>query len=136
MQCKNHPDAEAAGRCTGCAEPFCGNCLVEVAGQQYCGGCKVMAVQDRPMVAQATMPCKEAGQAVMFAIIGAVAMVCVIPGLVMGALALSKASKAKQMMAADPRLTGSGKVRAGMLLGVADIVLSILLIIVSAARQQ
>ena len=48
VQCTNHPGVEAIDRCTGCSEPFCANCLVEIQGQKLCGSCKVMTIQGRP----------------------------------------------------------------------------------------
>ncbi len=48
MECRNHPGTMALERCTGCAEPFCQNCLVDVQGQRFCNSCKVMAVQGAP----------------------------------------------------------------------------------------
>jgi hypothetical protein len=111
MNCKTHTDMAAADRCAGCAEPFCGNCLVEINGQQYCGVCKIMAVGDQPMVEVATMPCKEAGEALTYAIIG---IFCF--GIILEPIAISKAFKAKKMIEANPRLTGSGKVTAALII--------------------
>ena len=107
MDCKNHPGVAALNRCAGCAEPFCGNCLVNVQGQWYCGACKTMAVSGAPMVEAATIPCKEANEALTYAIIG---IFCF--GIILEPIALVKASKAKKMMALNPRLSGSGKVTA------------------------
>lgn len=47
MECKNHPGTAAIDRCSGCAETFCFNCLVEIQGGKYCASCKWMLVQDR-----------------------------------------------------------------------------------------
>ncbi len=59
MECKNHPGVQAVGRCAGCSEAFCSNCLVEIQGQKYCGSCKVMAVKAPPVVEQGTIPCEK-----------------------------------------------------------------------------
>ena len=124
MQCKNHPDAEAVDRCSACAEPFCPNCLVEIQGQKYCGSCKVVAVQGQPMAPEMTMPCKEAGSALTYAI---VSLFCC--GIILGPIAISKALKAKKMMDQDPRLTGSGKATAALVIGIVGLVLCVLVII-------
>ncbi len=113
MRCKNHPDVEAVERCTGCAEPFCQNCLIEIQGQQYCGSCKVMAIEGQPVVEAATLPCKEAGEALQYAIIG---IFCF--GIILEPIAISKALKAKKMMEANPRLTGSGKATAALVIAI------------------
>ena len=124
MQCKNHPDAAAEARCAGCQESFCSNCLVEMGGKQYCGSCKVMAVRGTPVVEEATLPCKEADEALKYALIG---IVCF--GIILEPMALSKASKAKKMMALNPRLTGAGKASAAQIIGVVALILWVLGII-------
>jgi len=125
MQCKNHPGSQAADRCAGCAEAFCPDCLVDMHGQKYCGSCKVMAVKGQPVLAEeATIPCKEAGEALTYAIIG---LFCF--GIVLGPMAISKASKAKKMIEMNPRLTGSGKATAATIIGVIALVLWVLGII-------
>ncbi len=121
MECKNHPGAEAVARCAGCAEPFCAACLVPIRGQQYCGSCKVMAVQGQPLAEEATLPCKEANEAMWYAIIG---LFCF--GIILGPLAISKALKARKMISLNPRLTGSGKATAGLVIGIVALVLWVL----------
>ncbi len=133
MDCKNHPGVVAVNRCEGCAEPFCGNCLVNVLGKWYCGSCKTMAVAGAPMVEGATIPCKEADEALKYAIIG---IFCF--GIILEPIALVKASKAKKMMALNPRLSGSGKVTATYIIASIALVLWILGMIVkiSATAQR
>ena len=66
--CHNHPGVEAAGACAGCAETFCGNCLLELDGNLYCGSCKVMALRGRtPMLESAMRPSPAAGEAMKIA---------------------------------------------------------------------
>ena len=92
MQCRNHPSVEAIDRCTGCAEPFCGDCLINIGGKRYCGSCKVLAIQGQPaIVEEATIPCKEADEALKYALIG---IICF--GIVLEPVAISKALKAKK----------------------------------------
>ncbi|HEX9045386.1 MAG TPA: hypothetical protein VF988_00045 [Verrucomicrobiae bacterium] len=123
MQCKNHPDVTAVDRCAGCAEPFCGDCLVDIHGQKYCGACKTMALRGAgPVIAEeATIPCKEASEALTYAIIG---LFCF--GIILEPVAISKALKAKKMMELNPRLTGSGKVTAALIIAVIGLLLWIL----------
>lgn len=121
MECKNHPTIAAASRCAGCAEAFCDNCLVELGGQKYCGSCKVMAIKGQPMLAEATEPCEEAKQALIYAIVG-----LVICGIILEPIALSKAFKAKQLMKDNPRLTGSGKATAAMVIAFIGLALWVL----------
>jgi len=124
IRCRNHPDASAEGRCAGCAEPFCPNCLVDIRGQKYCGSCKVLAVRGQPLVEEATIPCATADEALKYALIG---IVCF--GIILEPIAISKAMKAKNEIAADPRLTGSGKANAALVIAIVALGLWVLGII-------
>ncbi len=131
MECKNHPSVPATDRCAGCAEPFCGDCLVEIQGQKYCGACKVMALKGQPaVVEEATIPCKEANEALTYAIVG---LFCC--GIILEPIALSKASKARQMMALNPQLSGSGKVTAATIIAIVGLVLWVVGLIVRASQR-
>lgn len=76
------------------------------------------------MVEAATIPCKEANEALTYAIIG---IFCF--GIILEPIALVKASKAKKMMALNPRLSGSGKVTAAYVIAIVGLVLWVLSII-------
>ena len=122
MQCKNHPEISAVDRCVGCAEPFCGDCLVEVSGQKYCGSCKVLVLEGRQIIFEdATIPCKEANEALRFAIFS---LFCC--GIILGPMAIARANKAREAIAADPRLTGSGKANVALAIGIIAIILWVL----------
>ena len=121
MECKNHPGVEAIARCTGCAEPFCENCLVEIQGHKYCGSCKGLAIQDAPAVEESMVPCKEASEALTYAIIG---IFCF--GIILEPIALLKASKAKKLIRMNPNLTGGGKATAATIIAVIALILWIL----------
>jgi hypothetical protein len=129
MQCKNHPDVPAVDRCVGCAEAFCGDCLVDIQGRKYCGSCKVMAIQGAPMVEEATVPCKEAGEALTYSIVG---LFCL--GIILEPIAISKALKAKRMIEKNPRLSGSGKTTAALVIAIIGLGLWIVGIIAQVAR--
>jgi hypothetical protein len=119
MECKNHPGVQAVDRCAGCAEPFCPDCMVDIRGQKYCGSCKVMALQGQPaMVEEATIPCKEANEALTYAIIG---IFCF--GIILEPIAISKALKAKKMISMNPRLAGSGKATAALIIAIIALIL-------------
>lgn len=128
MECRNHPATPAADRCTGCMEPFCENCLVTIRGQKYCGSCKVMALGGQTPVFEAVTELSEdAKEALKYAIIG---LFCF--GIILEPIAISKALKAKKMIAANPNLTGSGRATAaliiasvGLLLWVAGIIVRV-----------
>ena len=122
MECKNHPEAAAVDRCAGCAEPFCGDCLVEMHGQKYCGSCKIMALKGQPIfLEEPTIPCAEANDALTCAIVG---IFCF--GIILGPIALYKASKARKMIAMNPRLQGSGKATTATIIASVALVLWIL----------
>ncbi|MEI8196915.1 MAG: hypothetical protein WCI73_13525, partial [Phycisphaerae bacterium] len=90
--CKNHPGALAVGRCAGCAEEFCHNCLVDIQGQKYCGACKVLTLQGKVPTAAAavqeagTIPCPLAQEALTYSLVG---LVCV--GFILEPIAIYKA---------------------------------------------
>ncbi|MBI4700431.1 MAG: DUF4190 domain-containing protein [Deltaproteobacteria bacterium] len=123
MQCKNHPTQMAVDRCAGCAESFCSDCLVEIQGQKYCGSCKIMAVKGPPpaVIEQGSIPCKEADDALKYAIIG---IFCF--GIVLEPIALVRAFKARKLIAANPDLTGSGKATAATIIGIVALLLWVL----------
>ncbi len=129
MQCKNHPAVAAVDRCAGCAEPFCADCLVEIQGQKYCSACKVMAMKGPPQITEeASIPCKEANEALTYAIIG---IFCF--GIILEPVALIKAQKAKTMIELNPRLTGSGKVTAARTIAIIALILWVIGIIARVA---
>src|SRR3954469_4817691 len=111
IACQNHPTVAAIDRCAGCAEPFCGNCMVELYGQRYCGSCKVMALKDQPGPDMGAYPCKEEETAVVSAIVGMFLF-----GIILGPVALSQASKATQIMNSNPQFTGREKVLAARII--------------------
>jgi len=129
-QCKNHSDLAAVDRCAGCAEPFCANCLVEINGKKYCGSCKVLAIQGRPLPQQATIPCAEADEALKYALIG---IICF--GIILEPMAIVKANKAKKMIALNPQLTGSGKAQAAMIIAIVALALWVLGIVARIAQH-
>lgn len=130
MDCRTHAGIPAVDRCAGCAEPFCGQCLVDVRGRRYCASCKVMAASQQPggFAAAPKIPCKEADDALKYAIIG---IICF--GIILGPIAIVKASKAKQLMAANPNLAGGGKATAALVIGIIVTVLNIVGIIARIA---
>jgi len=98
---------------------------VEVRGQKYCASCKVLAIQGQQIVVEeATIPCKEATEALKYAILS---LFCF--GFILGPIAISKAKKAKEMIELNPRLTGSGKANAAMVIGAVGLALWVLYII-------
>lgn len=47
MPCKNHPNVEdGLVRCARCADSFCPDCYVDLAGQPFCAECKVQRLLD------------------------------------------------------------------------------------------
>ena len=125
MECKNHAGVAAVDRCAGCSEALCANCLVEIRGRKYCGQCKVMAIDRPPVIETETRPCKEAGEALTYAIIGI--FCCVI---ILEPIAIAKAIQAKKKISLNPRLSGSGKATAALIIGVGGLILWVIDMIV------
>jgi hypothetical protein len=132
VQCQNHPEAAAVDRCAGFAEPFCPDCLVAIHGQTYCGSCKMMALRGNvPVLDEATVPCKEAGEALTLAF---VSLFCF--GFIIGPLAVSKALKARKLIEENPRLSGWGKSNAAVLVGIIAFATSVLFLISRATATN
>lgn len=121
MYCKNHPETGAEERCVGCAELFCGDCLVEVLGQKYCSSCKIMAVKGPPPIKEGDEPCEAAGKALLYSIIG---IFCF--GIIFGPMAISKAVEARREIRENPQLAGLAKANVGLLLGIMVLVFWVL----------
>lgn len=120
MDCKNHPGVPAHARCAGCAEEFCFNCLVNMNGQHYCGSCKVLGIRGRPVVEEGTLPCKEAREALTYALVG---LLCII---ILEPLAIAKALEARRKLAMNPNLTGWGKATAALVIAISLLTLWVL----------
>jgi len=134
MNCIKHAAVAAAGTCAACAEPFCSACLVPIKGAKYCAECKTSALKG-DSVASNQGPvgvCEEANEALKYALIG---IVCF--GIILEPIAISKALKAKKMIAENPRLEGSGKATAALIIACAALGLWVLGVIarVSAAGK-
>lgn len=76
------------------------------------------------------MECKEAGQALMYAIIS---IFCF--GFILGPLAIIKARKAKAIIAANPGMQGEGKATAALVIGIIATILNVLGLIARIANS-
>lgn len=92
-------------------------------GLKYCASCKVMALKGQApvVIEEATIPCKEASEALKYAIVG---IFCF--GIILEPIAINKALKARKMIALNPRLTGSGKATAALIIGGIALILWVL----------
>jgi hypothetical protein len=117
-----------------CAEPFCSLCLVTIKGAQYCGDCKMSAIKEEAMAGAGIIgDCAEASEALKYALVG---IICC--QIILGPIAIAKALKAKQIIAENPRLGGSGKATAALIIGIVDTILGVVAIIlrISAAGNR
>jgi hypothetical protein len=121
MDCHDHAGTPAVGTCTGCAEPFCARCLVEVRGARYCAGCKQMAVAGMPAPVYL---CDDAKSALRLAVVG-----LVIFGIVLEPIAISKALSARRQIAGNPALGGKGRVDAALVVAGVGLLFSLLNVI-------
>ena len=121
MPCLIHPEVEAVGRCSGCAESLCANCLVEVAGERYCGNCKISAIKSRPVVEHRMLLCAEAKTAMVCSLVGILFL-----SAILGPAAVILGFKAQDKVKQDSSLTGSGLAAAAMVNGSIVILLTII----------
>lgn len=84
-----------------------------------------------PIAEEATIPCKEAKDALMYSIVG---IFCF--GIILEPIAISKALKAKKMIQMNPRLTGSGKVTAALIIGSVALLLWVLGVVARVAAMK
>lgn len=129
MDCHAHAEVPAVANCAGCAEPLCGNCLVEVKGAQYCGSCKTMAFSGT--AAPILHESKDAKDALTMALVG---IVCF--GIILEPIAIVKALKARSAIAADPNLGGKGKATAALVIASVMLVLNVLFLVSKIAGVQ
>lgn len=118
LSCHVHPEVQAATTCVGCAEGFCESCFITIDGQDYCAVCKTMAVS--PGMIPATGTCREARDALLFALVG---FLCV--GIVVEPIAMYKATQARALLKNDPSLRGKGVADAALFLAVCGFLFSV-----------
>jgi len=116
VECKNHQGVGAVDRCAECMGDFCGDCLIEISGEQICRRCGARMVQE-----DTTIACKEASDALKFALVGVL-----IIGIVLEPIAIVKGLRAKQMINSDSRLRGLGKANAALVIAIIYLVMIML----------
>lgn len=124
MDCRNHAGVGAVNQCTGCAESFCGSCLVSVGGAAYCTICGSMAAG--PPVFGYVGDVAEAEQALKLAVVG---IFCI--GPVLQPVALVKALQARRAIRSNPGLGGEGKALAALIVSGGYLLIMLLLIMTS-----
>lgn len=77
---------------------------------------------------EATIPCKEANEALTYSIIG---IFCF--GIILEPIAINKAIQAKKMIKMNPRLAGAGKATAALIIAIVGLVLWVLGLIAKVA---
>jgi len=117
VECKNHQGVGAFARCAECMGDFCADCLIEISGEHIWRRCGARMIQE-----DTTIACKEASNALKFALVGLLVI-----GIVLEPIAIVKALRAKKMIAADGRLRGSGTANAGLVIAIIYLVMIMLL---------
>ena len=84
-----------------------------------------------PVLEEATIPCKEANEALTYSIVG---IFCL--GIILEPIAISKALKAKKMIEMNPQLAGAGKATAALIIGIVGLILSILFMYSWIVKQE
>jgi hypothetical protein len=107
--------------CPSCRVPF-------AVGSPICPACRMITSPDGIYHGIKTNA-PGAVQALVYGLVG-----LVFCGVILGPVALSKASSAKAAMAADPTLGGEGLATAGTVLGIVDIVLFVVYLMIRASH--
>ncbi len=107
--------------CPSCRVPFS-------VGTLICPACRAITSPDGIYHGPKTNA-PGAVQALVYGLVG-----LVFCGVILGPVAISKASTAKTAMASDPTLGGEGLATAGTVLGIVDLVLFVLYVLIRASR--
>lgn len=99
--------------------------MVTMAGQTYCGSCKVLALGGRQPQALSLM--KHAPEAAKAMRLGYIGYLCF--GIFLGPMAISEALVARRNIRASPHLLGWGKATAALWLGIGALVMWLLNIV-------
>lgn len=126
--CRVHAGTAATANCAACAESFCGDCLVTVKAKPYCNDCKMSAL---PEDAGPKTLCTEANEALKYAV---VSLFCF--AFIIGPMAMLKAVKAKQLIAADARLGGAGRANAALVIGLLNTIVGVLSLVMRTQQRQ
>jgi Domain of unknown function (DUF4190)/Prokaryotic RING finger family 1 len=108
--------------CPGCRVPF-------AVGSHICPACRMITSPDGIYRGPKTNA-PGAVQALVYGLVG-----LVFCGVILGPVAISKASTAKAAMASDPTLGGEGLATAGTVLGIIDLVLFFMYVMIRAGKS-
>ncbi|MGB9006062.1 MAG: DUF4190 domain-containing protein [Candidatus Aminicenantales bacterium] len=110
--------------------PFCAEKIKKSAVKcRFCGQILDQSLKTTLAAGQPKGEVKEAKDALIYSIIG---IFCF--GIILGPIAISKASKAMNIINSDPGYTGKGKATAGLIIGIIDVVFWLLALIINLSR--
>jgi hypothetical protein len=110
--------------------PFCAEKIKKSAVKcRFCGQILDQNLKTTLEAGQPKGEVKEAKDALIYSIIG---IFCF--GIILGPIAISKASKALNTIKSDPGYTGKGKATAGLIIGIIDVVFWLLALIINLSR--
>jgi hypothetical protein len=125
------PQARGVPLSQGLASGYmpCPGCRVEIlVGAPICPACKMITSPDG-LYHGPTINAPGAVQSLVYGLIG-----LVFCQIILGPVAIAKASGARQAMAKDPTLSGAGLATAGTVLGIVDIVLFVAIFALRVSR--
>lgn len=109
----------------------CPNCRSAImVGAQICPACRAITSPDG-IYHGPKINAPGATQALVYGLIG-----LVFCGVILGPVAISKASAAKRAMASDPTLGGEGMATAGTVLGIIDLVLFVIYVMIRVSNTR
>ena len=109
MNCLEHTEVPGHDRCAACAEIFCKDCLVELAGIAYCDACKSHPLSDPPQFPSRMRKAQDVNKAIGTSIAAlTIGMLIGIVGIGCGIGAINLGNSVLKECRQNPNVTGWG----------------------------
>ena len=122
--CYNHDDKPMMAFCGVCGKPCCVDCTLEIAGDYYCEPCKNTVARE----VYNNQVLGTASSALLLSVVGAIAGLFGISGLIIGAFAMMRAERARRALEHLHWLRGGWHVKATFLLGAFSITVALIIL--------
>ena len=131
MKCYYHPEVDAVATCTGCGKAICQKCAVNVSGKLICQQCLSSGTVSKGQATESIPTNPLSVISLVLGILGLSVCVCGMwSGILLGApAAITGWLARRQLLQAGQDQQGLQLATVGLVLGVAEVVLSILILV-------